>query len=191
MGKTQLAAEFARRHHRCFSSVLWLDGRSEDVLKRSIASCALLDEGVSHFRSIKLARIHTRLPKITRCMSIESRKNATQYLFLTFCIPSCLRITFAILQASRPPLCYRLTQSRRPLQAHYLHPAIPLRKTLNCNPYEQQLCMILVVCQVTNSQRMRTLLNSSHSLQQQSPWRNDGITQDPTSAALARQCSLL
>jgi hypothetical protein len=40
MGKTQLAVEFARRHHRRFSSVLWLDGRSEDILKRSIASYA-------------------------------------------------------------------------------------------------------------------------------------------------------
>jgi len=40
MGKTQLAVEFARRHHRRFSAVFWLDGRSEDTLKRSIASCA-------------------------------------------------------------------------------------------------------------------------------------------------------
>jgi hypothetical protein len=40
MGKTQLAVEFARRHHRRFSSVFWLDGRSENALKRSIASCA-------------------------------------------------------------------------------------------------------------------------------------------------------
>jgi hypothetical protein len=40
MGKTQLAVEFARRHHRRFSSVFWLDGRSKDILKRSIASCA-------------------------------------------------------------------------------------------------------------------------------------------------------
>jgi hypothetical protein len=40
MGKTQLAVEFARRHYRRFSSVFWLDGRSEDTLKRSIASCA-------------------------------------------------------------------------------------------------------------------------------------------------------
>jgi hypothetical protein len=40
MGKTQLAVEFARRHYRRFSSVFWLDGRSEDILKRSIASCA-------------------------------------------------------------------------------------------------------------------------------------------------------
>ena len=40
IGKTQLAVEFARRHHRRFSSVLWLDGRSEDSLRRSIASCA-------------------------------------------------------------------------------------------------------------------------------------------------------
>ena len=40
IGKTQLAVEFARRHHRRFSAVFWLDGRSEDSLKRSIASCA-------------------------------------------------------------------------------------------------------------------------------------------------------
>jgi hypothetical protein len=33
-------SEFARRHHDRFSSVFWLDGRSEDTLKRSIASCA-------------------------------------------------------------------------------------------------------------------------------------------------------
>lgn len=40
IGKTQLAVEFAREYHRQFSSVFWLDGRSEDSLKRSIASCA-------------------------------------------------------------------------------------------------------------------------------------------------------
>jgi ATP/maltotriose-dependent transcriptional regulator MalT len=38
IGKTQLAVEFARRHYRRFSAVFWLDGRSEDSLKRSIAS---------------------------------------------------------------------------------------------------------------------------------------------------------
>lgn len=40
MGKTQLAVDFARRHHRQYSSVFWLDGKSEDSLKRSIANCA-------------------------------------------------------------------------------------------------------------------------------------------------------
>ena len=40
IGKTQLAVEFARRHHRKFSSVFWLDGRKEDSLKQSIATCA-------------------------------------------------------------------------------------------------------------------------------------------------------
>ncbi|KAK4983550.1 hypothetical protein LTR50_007158 [Elasticomyces elasticus] len=40
IGKTQLAVEFARLHHRKFSSVFWLDGRSEDSLKRSVAGCA-------------------------------------------------------------------------------------------------------------------------------------------------------
>ncbi|KAI9666161.1 MAG: hypothetical protein M1821_004096 [Bathelium mastoideum] len=37
IGKTQLAFEFARRHHQKFSSVFWVDGRNEDSVKRSIA----------------------------------------------------------------------------------------------------------------------------------------------------------
>ena len=36
IGKTQLAVEFARRHHLKFTSVLWLDGRTEDALKQNI-----------------------------------------------------------------------------------------------------------------------------------------------------------
>lgn len=40
MGKTQLAVEFARRHHQQFTSVFWLDGRSEDRLKQSVANAA-------------------------------------------------------------------------------------------------------------------------------------------------------
>ena len=40
IGKTQLAASFARRHQHAFSSVLWLDGRSEDQLRKSLASYA-------------------------------------------------------------------------------------------------------------------------------------------------------
>ncbi|RKL23426.1 hypothetical protein BFJ72_g14493 [Fusarium proliferatum] len=39
VGKTQLSIDFARRHQAAFSSVFWLDGRSEDQLKRSIAGC--------------------------------------------------------------------------------------------------------------------------------------------------------
>ncbi|KAI7770703.1 hypothetical protein LZL87_004490 [Fusarium oxysporum] len=39
VGKTQLSIDFARRHQATFSSVFWLDGRSEDQLKRSIAGC--------------------------------------------------------------------------------------------------------------------------------------------------------
>ncbi|KAL3703899.1 hypothetical protein TMatcc_009589 [Talaromyces marneffei ATCC 18224] len=37
IGKTQLAAEFARKHQAAFTSVFWLDGSSEDSLKQSIA----------------------------------------------------------------------------------------------------------------------------------------------------------
>lgn len=40
IGKTQLAADFARRHRATFSSVFWLDGRSEDRLRQSLAGCA-------------------------------------------------------------------------------------------------------------------------------------------------------
>ena len=40
IGKTQLAVEFARLHHRRFSSVFWFDGSSEDSLRQSIARCA-------------------------------------------------------------------------------------------------------------------------------------------------------
>ncbi|KAG7130945.1 Kinesin light chain 1 like protein [Verticillium longisporum] len=39
VGKTQLAVDFARRHQAAFSSVFWLDGRSDDRLRRSIAGC--------------------------------------------------------------------------------------------------------------------------------------------------------
>lgn len=40
VGKTQLAADFARRHQHSFSSVLWLDGSSESSLKQSLARFA-------------------------------------------------------------------------------------------------------------------------------------------------------
>jgi nucleoside phosphorylase len=40
MGKTQLAANFARRHRNRFSSVLWLDGSGESTLKQSLAAFA-------------------------------------------------------------------------------------------------------------------------------------------------------
>lgn len=40
IGKTQLSVEFARRHWRKFSSTFWLDGRTEDSLKRSITAVA-------------------------------------------------------------------------------------------------------------------------------------------------------
>lgn len=40
IGKTQLAVDFARRHQTTFSSVFWLDGRSEDRVRQSLASCA-------------------------------------------------------------------------------------------------------------------------------------------------------
>nr|KAK5444074.1 hypothetical protein LTR18_005335 [Exophiala xenobiotica] len=40
MGKTQLAAQFARQNPERYSAIFWLDGSSEDSLKQSIASAA-------------------------------------------------------------------------------------------------------------------------------------------------------
>ena len=40
IGKTQLAIEFARKHHSRYSAVFWLDGSSEDRLKQSFVDVA-------------------------------------------------------------------------------------------------------------------------------------------------------
>jgi hypothetical protein len=40
IGKTQLAVEFARKHHHRFSAVFWLDGSSEANLKQSFVNMA-------------------------------------------------------------------------------------------------------------------------------------------------------
>ncbi|KAF4458055.1 hypothetical protein F53441_130 [Fusarium austroafricanum] len=39
IGKTQLSVDFIRRHKAAFSSIFWLDGRSEDQLRSSLAQC--------------------------------------------------------------------------------------------------------------------------------------------------------
>ncbi|KAJ9149952.1 Patatin family protein [Pleurostoma richardsiae] len=54
IGKTQLAVNFARRHQTTFSSVFWLDGRTEDKLRHSLAGCASgIPEGQIPSRSRK------------------------------------------------------------------------------------------------------------------------------------------
>lgn len=59
IGKTQLAVEFARRHHRQFTSVFWLDGSSKNSVKRSIASHA--------------SRISpSQIPEVSRAYAAES-----------------------------------------------------------------------------------------------------------------------
>jgi hypothetical protein len=40
IGKTQLAANFARNHYHKHSAVFWLDGSSEDILNQSLADIA-------------------------------------------------------------------------------------------------------------------------------------------------------
>jgi len=56
IGKTQLAADFARRHQRDFSAIFWLDGSSESSLKESLGSCASrIPVGQIH----EASRVHT------------------------------------------------------------------------------------------------------------------------------------
>ena len=57
MGKTQLAVEFARRHHQQFTSVFWLDGRSEGRLKQSIANAA---SRVPEGQIAEMSRLYSR-----------------------------------------------------------------------------------------------------------------------------------
>jgi hypothetical protein len=40
IGKTQLSIEFARKHSRRYSSTFWLDGRTEDSIRQSLAAIA-------------------------------------------------------------------------------------------------------------------------------------------------------
>ena len=40
IGKTQLAVEYARRHHSRYSALFWLDGSTEDQLKQSFIDMA-------------------------------------------------------------------------------------------------------------------------------------------------------
>ena len=40
IGKTQLSVEFARKHQRRYSAVIWLDGRTKGVLEQSIIALA-------------------------------------------------------------------------------------------------------------------------------------------------------
>lgn len=40
IGKTQLAAEFAKKHHHKYSAVFWLDGSSKDRLMQSFTATA-------------------------------------------------------------------------------------------------------------------------------------------------------
>jgi len=39
IGKTQLAADFARRHKERFSAIFWIDGSSQDSVRRGLVAC--------------------------------------------------------------------------------------------------------------------------------------------------------
>ncbi|TVY32678.1 hypothetical protein LOCC1_G008328 [Lachnellula occidentalis] len=81
IGKTQLAVEFSRQHHHEFSAVFWLDGSSEDSVKRSIVSCASrIPEG----QISKSSRIHSADIKliIQEVLSWLARQNNTDWLLI-------------------------------------------------------------------------------------------------------------
>ena len=74
IGKTQLAVEFARKHHRQFSAVFWLDGLSEASLKQSFVDMAqrlprseLTAEGAAQLSDANIA-VH----ECERWLSIQS-----------------------------------------------------------------------------------------------------------------------
>lgn len=61
IGKTQLAIEFARKHHIKYSAVFWLDASSKDILGRSLVDVArglpqheLLTETTEELRNPKV-----------------------------------------------------------------------------------------------------------------------------------------
>jgi hypothetical protein len=61
MGKTQLAIEFARKHHSKYSAVFWLDGSSKDSVGQSLVDVArglpqneLLAETTEELRNSKV-----------------------------------------------------------------------------------------------------------------------------------------
>lgn len=47
MGKTQLIVEYIRRHHQAYSSVIWLDARTEQALQTSFATFAARIPGLN------------------------------------------------------------------------------------------------------------------------------------------------
>ena len=56
IGKTQLALEFARKHQKAFTAILWLDGSSCDAIQQSIAGLSSrlpgkqISEGARNFK---------------------------------------------------------------------------------------------------------------------------------------------
>ncbi|GES63967.1 TPR-like protein [Aspergillus terreus] len=82
--KTRLAAEFARKNHRRFSAVFWINGSSKQTIQQSFASIAqqipdteLAD--VSRSRSLSEAAIDTSVKSILQWLSLPSNR---QWLLL-------------------------------------------------------------------------------------------------------------
>jgi hypothetical protein len=85
IGKTQLAANFARRHQAAFSSVFWLDGRSEDQLKQSVASCAGRIPEVQMAERSRTADLHSEQDLdivVTDVLDWLARPDNTEWLLI-------------------------------------------------------------------------------------------------------------
>jgi nucleoside phosphorylase len=85
IGKTQLAAEFARRTHQRFSAIFWLDGSSERNLKQSIAvSASRIPEGQIPEASRKFSEssVGNLESTISDVMSWLSQPNNSKWLII-------------------------------------------------------------------------------------------------------------
>lgn len=86
LGKTQLVIDFARRHAATFSAIFWLDGRSEDRLRQSIAGCVRrIPEhqipDVARFQAKALSKEDLDAA-VTRMMEWLARSDNTDWLLI-------------------------------------------------------------------------------------------------------------
>ena len=81
MGKTQLAANFARRNQNRFSSVLWLDGSGQSRLKQSLAAFASripagqISETSRQYATNQSGNINTVVQDVFSWLSMSDNKN--------------------------------------------------------------------------------------------------------------------
>lgn len=73
IGKTQIALQYARRHESSYSAIIWLDGTSQESLRRTFRQFATQLKG--HYDRNKLSEtsIYPRLAYLSQPVSEHSR----------------------------------------------------------------------------------------------------------------------